>query len=96
MFLDQMEDIDRVLGEVGRTGELFPPEKPGDLLTVQISVGLLQSGRQLEVLGVEISEEERYPAFSLVELLHCCALIGRELQSVEIFSCTERPYYRRS
>ena len=23
--------------------------------------------------------------FSLVELLHCCALIGRELQSVEIF-----------
>ena len=26
------------------------------------------------------------PAFSLVELLHCCALIGRELLSVEIFS----------
>ena len=37
-----------------------------------------------------------YPAFSLVELLHCCALIGRELQSGEIFSCTERSYYRRS
>ena len=36
------------------------------------------------------------PAFSLVELLHCCALIGRELQSGEIFSCTERSYYRRS
>ena len=30
--------------------------------------------------------------FSLVELLHCCALIGRELQSDEIFSCTERSY----
>ena len=27
-----------------------------------------------------------YPGFSLVELLHYCALIGRELQSVEIFS----------
>ena len=22
---------------------------------------------------------ERYPAFSLVQLLHCCALIGRDL-----------------
>ena len=29
---------------------------------------------------------ERYPTFSLVELLHCFALIGRELQSVETFS----------
>ena len=29
---------------------------------------------------------EIYPGFSLVELLHYCALIGRELQSVEIFS----------
>ena len=28
----------------------------------------------------------RYPALSLVELLHYCALIGWELQSVEIFS----------
>ena len=37
-----------------------------------------------------------YPAFSLVELLHYCALIGRELLSVEIFSCTERSYYSRS
>ena len=92
MFLDQMEDVDRVLGEVGCTGQLFPPEKPGDLLTVEISVGLLQSGRQLEVLGVEISEEERYQAFSLVELLHCCAFIGRELLSVKIFSCAERSY----
>ena len=36
-----------------------------------------------------------YSAFSLVELLHYCALIGRVLQSVEIFSCTERFYYRR-
>ena len=32
---------------------------------------------------------------SLVELLNCCALIGPELQSVEIFSCTETSYYRR-
>ena len=39
---------------------------------------------------------EIYPAFSLVQLLHCCALIGPELQSVEIFSCTERSYYRLS
>ena len=31
---------------------------------------------------------------SLVDLLQCCALIGRELQSVELFSCTERSYYR--
>ena len=30
--------------------------------------------------------EEIYPALSLVQLLHCSALIGRELQSVEIFS----------
>ena len=37
-----------------------------------------------------------YPAFSLVDLLQYCALIGRELQSVEIFSCTERSYYSRS
>ena len=29
---------------------------------------------------------EVYPAFSLVELRHCCALIGPELQSGEIFS----------
>ena len=29
---------------------------------------------------------EIYPGFSLVEFLHYCALIGRELQSVEIFS----------
>ena len=36
-----------------------------------------------------------YPLLSLVQLLHCCALIGRELQIVEIFSCTERSYYRR-
>ena len=36
-----------------------------------------------------------YSALSLVQLLHCCALIGRELLSVEIFSCTERSYYRR-
>ena len=27
-----------------------------------------------------------YPGLSLVELLHCCPLIGRELQSVEIIS----------
>ena len=40
------------------------------------------------------ASSERYPAFSLVELLHCCALIGRELQSDEIFSCTARSYYR--
>ena len=31
-----------------------------------------------------------YPACSLVELLQCCALIGPELQSVEIFESTER------
>ena len=31
-----------------------------------------------------------YPAFSLVEFLQYCALIGRDLQSVEIFSCIER------
>ena len=37
-----------------------------------------------------------YPAFSLVELQHCCALIGREHQSVEIFSCTERSFCGRS
>ena len=37
-----------------------------------------------------------YPAFLLVQRLHYCALIGRELQSGEIFSCTERSYYRRS
>ena len=37
-------------------------------------------------------QQEIYPAFSLVQLLQCCALIGRELQSVEIFSCTERSY----
>ena len=42
------------------------------------------------------SHQERYPAFSLVQLLHYCALIGRELQSVEIFACTERSYYRCS
>ena len=33
----------------------------------------------------------RLLALSLVELLQCCALIGRELLSVEIFSCSERP-----
>ena len=33
---------------------------------------------------------------SLVELLHYCALIGPELQSLEIFSSTERSNYRRS
>ena len=27
-----------------------------------------------------------YPGFPLVKLLHCCPLIGRELQIVEIFS----------
>ena len=37
---------------------------------------------------------KRYPAFSLVELLQYCALIGRELQSVEIFPCMERFFYR--
>ena len=38
-------------------------------------------GGALVDLRVEI-----YPGFSLVELYHYCALIGRELQSVEIFS----------
>ena len=47
-------------------------------------------------LSLIISYLDIYPAFSLVELLHCCAIIGQELQSVEIFSCTERSYYRRS
>ena len=47
------------------------------------------------VSDLQRAKMEIYPAFSLVELLHYCALIGRELQSVEIFSCTERSYYRR-
>ena len=33
-------------------------------------------------------------ALSLVQLTHCCALIGPELLSVEIFLCTEGSYYR--
>ena len=56
-------------------------------------------GVDLETWRVERVEpslwSDVYPALSLVELLHCCALIGRELHSVEIFSCTERSYYRR-
>ena len=39
--------------------------------------------------------QERYPAFSLVKLRQYCILIGRELQSVEIFSYHKRSYYRR-
>ena len=52
-----------------------------------------QAGQEVEVRG---RLGGRYPAFSLVELLHCCALIGPELQSGEIFSGTERSYYRRT
>ena len=38
------------------------------------------------VLFILISSREIYPGFSLVELQKYWALIGRELQSVEIFS----------
>ena len=49
----------------------------------------------LEYFDIVRPQADVYPAFSLVELLHYCALMGRELQSGEIFSCTERSYYRR-
>ena len=42
------------------------------------------------VLAQAGHQVERYPAFSLVDLLQCYVLIGPELQSVEIFSCPER------
>ena len=48
----------------------------GDNLTYRHPVGsreILFSSSHL------ISNIDVYPAFSLVELLHCCALIGREL-----------------
>ena len=31
----------------------------------------------------EDPNEDRYPAFSLVELLQCCTLIGRELHALK-------------
>ena len=35
-----------------------------------------------QVMASQDYNEKRYPAFSLVELLHCCVLIGREPFSV--------------
>ena len=49
------------------------------LRTIFTEIVERQEGNKLEVL------KEIFSAFSLVELLHCCALIGRELHSVEIF-----------
>ena len=59
------------------------------------TAGQSSLGRQLWLELHSVASRDVYPAFSLVELLHCCALIGREIQSGEIFSCTERSYYRR-
>ena len=69
MLLDQVIHIDWVLGQVGPGWELFPPEKTGDLLALQESIGLLQPGSQLEVLSVEISQEGRVLGQTEVELV---------------------------
>ena len=47
----------------------------------------LRVSQSLDQEEIMVALKDRYPAFSLVELLQYCALIGRELQSVEIFSC---------
>ena len=63
------------------------------LLTILAPEQVVYEGNQIELICQANSNQsggERFPAFSLVQLLHCCALIGRELQSGEIFSCTER------
>ena len=51
--------------------------------------------RQISEPVSRLSSLQQTGPLSLVQLLHYCALIGRELKSVEIFSCTERSYYRR-
>ena len=63
------------------------------LLTILAPEQVVYEGNQIELICQANSNQsggERFPAFSLVELIHCCALIGRELQSGEIFSCTVR------
>ena len=50
------------------------------------------SGGPLITLGKNGTYQQESPALSLIELLHCCAFIGRELPTGEIFSCTERSY----
>ena len=76
--------------------ESEPNQRPSDLLPLQPASPIIDHGRSRgRMAGRTGRPQERYPAFSLVELLHCCTLIGPELQSGEIFSCTERSYYRR-
>ena len=51
---------------------------------VNVVVAVLM--KHLEESHKQVRQKKIYPGFSLVELPHYWALIGRELQSVEIFS----------
>ena len=81
-WLDLYNTCVRVGVETVHLVDILPPPGPAPLAD--------QVGHQVPP-GLAVVE--RYPAFSLVQLLQYCALIGRELQSGEIFSCTERSYY---
>ena len=57
------------------------------------SVGNSTENRELMVIQISegVTEVKIYLAFSLVQLLHYWALIGRELQSLEIFQYVPMP-----
>ena len=81
----QVESLLSVGDEEGRIGLSF-------LQSQAASPGLYSL---LRCRAGDLTKVQR-PPLSLVQLIQCCALIGRGLLSGEIFSCTERSYYRRS
>ena len=77
-------------GVVGYVGdgvfnENFPAWQPAVWNSACVTVVPAQGSLTVVLNGRRVLEEI-YPAFSLVHLTHCWALIGRELHSVEIFS----------
>ena len=74
-YTDLMSELDSLVESYPHLSRIYSLGKSTqnrELMVVQISEG--------------VTEVKIYPAFSLVQLLHYWALIGRELQSVEIFS----------
>ena len=71
----------------GLSGE-SPPAVVVDLLQQVAELLHLTHTTAGRILGQSVGQ--MYPAFSLVQLIHYCPLIGGELLSVEIFPSTER------
>ena len=81
-MLTDYHNYTQLVSELESLAESYP-----DLSRIY-SVGNSTENRELMVIQISegVTEVKIYPAFSLVQLLHYWALIGRELQSVEIFS----------